>query len=308
MSYKVDIPTLPEDADQLEQEIEEWEQQEEPIKPGCRAGIVWADSKKKQKTEYALVYLHGFTASHGEGNPVHRKVADAQHFNLYLSRLAAHGRDDVDAFCQLTPQKLMDSAARALAVGLAIGKKVIVMGTSTGGSLGLYMAAQRPKLIKALILYSPLIDFLPWKSLLLKTTAGRAALRLIPGRSFLLSTVTRTARESKIWYKRYRLQGVLALGELVQLTMHKGTFNNVRCPVFTAYYFKSKELQDRIVSVKAIQRMVKELGTDPKKMHEMILPDASTHVISSGLLSNSVNKLTDKTNSFLRKSFINSYL
>ena len=37
------------------------------IKTGNEAEIVWADSGELQQTEYAIVYLHGFSASKEEG-------------------------------------------------------------------------------------------------------------------------------------------------------------------------------------------------------------------------------------------------
>ena len=45
------------------------------LKPDNQARIVWANDSSKSKTEYAIVYLHGFSASQEEGNPVHRNIA-----------------------------------------------------------------------------------------------------------------------------------------------------------------------------------------------------------------------------------------
>ena len=44
------------------------------IKPNNEAKIIWADSNHQQ-TDYAIVYLHGFSASQMEGDPVHRNIA-----------------------------------------------------------------------------------------------------------------------------------------------------------------------------------------------------------------------------------------
>jgi hypothetical protein len=44
------------------------------IKENNEAKIIWADSSH-QVTEYAIVYLHGFSASQMEGDPVHRNIA-----------------------------------------------------------------------------------------------------------------------------------------------------------------------------------------------------------------------------------------
>src|SRR6478672_2862703 len=42
------------------------------LKPNNEARIIWANDSIKEKTEYAIVYLHGFSASQEEGDPVHR--------------------------------------------------------------------------------------------------------------------------------------------------------------------------------------------------------------------------------------------
>ena len=57
------------------------------------ARIVWADSLRKVKTPYSIVYLPGFSATWAEGDPIHKQIA--RHFgcNLYLARTAEHGVD-----------------------------------------------------------------------------------------------------------------------------------------------------------------------------------------------------------------------
>src|ERR1700760_3584342 len=74
------------------------------LKPDNEARIVWADSSRR-KTPFAIVYLHGFSASQGEGDPVHRYIASKYGCNLYLPRLAEHGIDTVDAMVHLTPDR-----------------------------------------------------------------------------------------------------------------------------------------------------------------------------------------------------------
>ncbi len=59
----------------------------------------------KNKTEYSLVYLHGFSASQAEGDPVHRNIAKLFGCNLYLSRLAEHGIDTAEPMMNLTAEE-----------------------------------------------------------------------------------------------------------------------------------------------------------------------------------------------------------
>src|SRR5687768_10533659 len=77
------VPAAPADVEQfvLKQESAH------KLKPDNEARIVWADSSK-QKTNFSIVYLHGFSASQEEGDPVHIETARKFGCNLYLSRLA----------------------------------------------------------------------------------------------------------------------------------------------------------------------------------------------------------------------------
>ena len=123
------------------------------IKPGNEAEIIWVDATHQQ-TEYAVVYLHGFSASKMEGNPVHLNLAKALHANLYLARLADHGIDTIAPMKNFTADRLWETSKQAYAIGKKLGKKVILVGTSTGGTVALKLAASYPE-INSLILISP---------------------------------------------------------------------------------------------------------------------------------------------------------
>src|SRR4051812_14273387 len=82
--YTRDLPVVPADAASLEQFISYGEKRHK-IKENNEARIVWQNDSLKQKTEYAVVYLHGFSASQEEGEPVHRLFAQKFGCNLYLS-------------------------------------------------------------------------------------------------------------------------------------------------------------------------------------------------------------------------------
>ncbi|HLR25981.1 MAG TPA: alpha/beta hydrolase, partial [Fodinibius sp.] len=271
-------------------------------KPGTEAHIVWNDSKKQQQTDLSIVYLHGFKASHPEGHPVHKKIAQYLGANLYLSRLQEHGLISDHPLQELTEQKLLQSARHALTIGEELGKKVLLMGTSTGGSLALYLAAQ-PNLqqnIAGLILYSPLIRFYGLNDKILKYSLPRSLLRIIPGRSYLLRTHDTTEAEDRIWDASYSLQGVLALANFVSNYMHSGLFAKVKVPTFAGYYYKNKRNQDKVVSVSAIKMMLSRLGSKPSDIQSANFPKAASHVICSSLTSKSVPDVIHETKTFLK--------
>ena len=124
----IDIP-----LGQLDQYIAEQESKVANKKPNNHSRLIWADSIKK--TEYAVVYLHGFSASPMEGDPIHQEFASRYGYNLYIPRLAGHGIDSKESFVDLTPKALIESAKEAIAIGRLIGEKVILMSCSTGSTL-----------------------------------------------------------------------------------------------------------------------------------------------------------------------------
>ena len=119
--YVLAMPALPNGAGELEKYIADREGRHQ-IKPNNEARIIWNDSSK-QKTPYAVVYLHGFSASHMEGDPIHQQFAKAFGCNLYLSRLADHGIDTTEALLYFTADRAWESAKEALAIGKKIGEE-----------------------------------------------------------------------------------------------------------------------------------------------------------------------------------------
>ena len=71
--YSSALLKVPANATALQQYVSQQEMKH-IIKKDNEAEIVWADSNKKQKTPYAIVYLHGFSASKQEGYPVHENI------------------------------------------------------------------------------------------------------------------------------------------------------------------------------------------------------------------------------------------
>ncbi|MDY6868907.1 MAG: alpha/beta hydrolase [Chloroflexota bacterium] len=300
------IRTPPENLEELEAWIEKKEDRVSDLRDSARATIIWANQERKKKTEYTLLYLHGFKACHPEGHPVHRQVAHHFGWNLFLARLKGHGLTVKKPLSDFEVASLKESAAQALEISKRLGDKVIIMGTSTGGSLGLFLSAQ-PELkehIKALVLYSPLIEFYGISQRLLGNRWGRSLLRFIPGGQYLLKSDTSSKAENEIWYHTYALNGALALGAFIQEWMKTSTFRSVNAPLFTGFYYKNQREQDKVVSVKAIKKMFREVGTSKPKKKLKNYPEAGTHVISSGLISKSIPDITNDTIQFLSKNLV----
>jgi esterase/lipase len=271
------------------------------IKPNNQAKIIWADSSKTQ-TEYAIVYLHGFSASQMEGDPVHQNIAKQFHCNLYLARLAEHGIDTTEDLMNLTAEKYWESAKMAYAIGKQIGKKVILMGTSTGGTLALQLAATYPE-IAGLILYSPNIEVFNPSAPLLDNPWG-----LQIGRAVLKSNYVdikyKDSAYPKYWNSHYRIEAVVNLQNLLEATMTEATFKKINQPTLALYYYKDEAHQDNVVKVSAIQKMMQQIATPSDLKMEMAMPNTGNHVIASPIVSNDIVSVEKATAKFMKEVII----
>jgi esterase/lipase len=256
------------------------------VKPGNQSVLIWADSTM-QPTPYALLYLHGYTASPVEGMPVFPDFAAKYGCNAYAPRLAYHGLDTPDVMINYNAETLWQSAVEALAVAKKMGQKVIVMSTSTGGTLAIKLAAEFPDDVHALINLSPNIRPKPWNAYLLNKPWGLQIARLTLGSDFRYVNKTDTVYE-KYWYTEYRIESLVQLQELVETTMRAETFEKVKCPTLNLCYFKNKNKQDDVVSVDRIIWMHSLLGTPEGAKVFTPIPTAETHVIGNGIYSKGI--------------------
>ncbi len=282
--YNTVMPTVPDDAAALEKFIAD-EEAKHRVKPNNEARIVWYDSSK-QKTPYAVVYLHGFSASQVEGDPVHRNFAEAFGCNLFLTRLADHGIDTTEALLTFTVDRAWESAKEALAIGKKIGEKVILMSTSTGGTLALKLAAEYPDDVFALINLSPNIAINDGAAFLLNNPWGLQIARVVMGGDYRVTDANE--EHAKYWNKKYRLESLTELEELLESSMNKKLFNKVTQPSLTLYYYKNDEEQDPQVKVSAMLKMHEQLGTPGDLKVQKAMPNAGAHVLGSSLTSKDV--------------------
>ena len=264
--------------EKLEAFISERESLVSHLKPDNEAVIVWRDSLP-QKTANSLVYLHGFSASRGEGDPVHIEFAQKYGMNAYLPRLDQHGLKEQNALGNLTAESLLESAKQALSVGAILGEKVILMTCSTGSTLGLYLAAHHPDLISGVICFSPNIDLQAAGSSMLDGPWGLQILRMVEGGDFHQWEAPEAALP--FWTTSYRIEALIELRQLIDGTMTRETFNQIKQPVHVQYFFKSEEVQDQVVSVKAMHEMFSDLGTPEGDKTMVAIPEAEQHVFVS---------------------------
>jgi esterase/lipase len=267
------------------------------LKPDNEARIIWADSVP-QKTKYVILYLPGYSGTYYEGEPLHKEIAERYHANLYLPRLHSHGVQPLEPFLDITAENYVQSAREALAVANQLGDSVILMSTSTGGTLSLILASEHHPKIAALVMFSPNIEIFFGAAKLLDKPWGLQIARLVYGGKYHEWKVYEDYIQN-YWTTRYRLEGLVQLQALLSRTMVPETFHEVNKPVFLGYYYESESAQDSTVSVAAMKQMYKELATPESLKTQHAFGNAKAHVIACKKRSGAFAEVKQATTQFL---------
>lgn len=293
-AYDTKIPELNLSFNELEEKIQADHQKYPDMLPGNRADLIWYNGK--QKTEYSIVYLHGFSASPKEGEPVHKELAQRYGCNLYLARLTEHGIQDSSVFENLTPKDFIDSAKEAIAIGQLIGKKVIVMSCSTGSTLATYLAANNPNLIHSMIMYSPnfqlynpssKVALLPWGAKIIRASVGE------------YRTPDFSEEAKKYWTDKYKIQGLVSVIHLVNETMTDEVFKKIDLPYFIGYWYENEEVFDKVISIERIKEFDALTKTPEDKKQVISFSTVGAHVICSPIMSKDVDVVRQATFAFM---------
>ncbi len=170
--------TLPE----IELWIQKSESQVADLIPGAEAGIEWANPSDPGKTDLCFLYLHGFSATRHETAPVTDRIAAQFKANAFHARLEGHG---VGSEGMLTASELwLQSVIDAWAIASRLGNKVVIIATSTGAPLSVWLANQETAKdrIHALLFMAPnfkirnpfgFILTWPWAKIWVRTFIGK---------------------------------------------------------------------------------------------------------------------------------------
>lgn len=183
------------------------------ITPGTAKRIVWA-GERGVKTPLSVIYLHGFSATSEEIRPVPDKVAQALGANLFYTRLAGHGRGAA-AMAEPRAGDWIEDLAEALEVGRRIGDEVVVISTSTGGTLAA-LAATDPALsqkVKGMVFVSPNFGLNSPAAFILSLPLARHWGPLVAGRERAFAPAN--ADHERFWTTRYPTAAVFPMAALV---------------------------------------------------------------------------------------------
>ncbi len=273
----------PATIDNVEEYIKAKDAQILDLKPGNEGRLYWKDDLPNQKTEYVVLYLHGFSACGVEGEDVHIAFANAIGANLYIPRLVDSGRESFDTFKDITPKDLLNSAKEAIAVAKELGNKLIVVSTSTGGTYSTFLSAY-DKEIYAQILLSPNIDVFDKRSDLILKPWGEKMMTFMQGGEY--NEISHYSEEQKkYWNWKYHNDGIIALKSLIVQTMKEETFRRIDQPTLVIAFYQNEEIQDQVVSVPRMREFFSQISTATTSKKFIECPTCQNHVIGSKLFN-----------------------
>lgn len=240
------------------------------------------------RSRAAFLYIHGFGASRAEGEEVMDKIAGNFKANLYYVRLPGHGTNPED-HASHTFDEYLDEGEISLRMMPQIGEKIFLVGTSMGGLISTYLAADRPDLVAGLILAAPFFDFMDSIANLAGYPGGVKAVELIAGASTRDNgkhpgdpNDTRIAGFENYWYTRQYFSAIQSLVRLKMAVNKPEILARVHVPVLMIYYYKDEEHQDNTASVPAMLESFHRMGGDsPHPLNRAAAIAGGSHVLMS---------------------------
>jgi esterase/lipase len=265
------------------------------LRPEARRRIVWHDPGLRQRTRYAVVYLHGFSASAPELAPLPQQVARALGANLYLARLRGHGQD-AGALGKATANEWLADAADAYAIGARLGERVVVIGASTGATLAVWLAT-RPGLEKlhALVLMAPNFGAAdPRERLLRLPLAEQLVPLLVPTHGF----EPRNAEQGRHWTTSYPSPVLLQLAALVA-HVSRLPLETIAVPTLT-FYAPGDKVIDVSRMLAAHDRVARASGARKELVVVGDSDDPLQHTLAGDILSPSTtSRVAEAIGAFL---------
>ena len=230
--------------------------------------------------DLAIVNLHGFSASPAEIRPLPENLAARLDAGLFVPRLTGHGQDGA-AMAQARVADWWRDTALAVAVGRRLGRRVVLIGTSTGATLAAE-AARDPVLgpqIDAVVLISANFRVQNRAAALLRWPLARYWAPLIAGRERCFEVMNDAHAAG--WTVCYPTVAALPMAALVARA-GQGGYGAARQPMLMI-----RDPRDAVVDPAAADRAASTWG-GPVTIRDVTVgagDDPSAHVIAGDAFS-----------------------
>ena len=249
------------------------------IKEGVKKRIIWFKEDNK-KTPISIIYIHGFSASSEEIRPLPDLIANKLKANIFYTRLKGHGRDAND-MGQASIKSWLNDLHEAIEVGSRIGKRILVISTSTGGTLSSIAALDKglSKNILGFVFISPNFGINNKYASMLTWPLSKYWLGLFIGDT--RNSTPRNKLNSKFWTLNYPTTALIPMAKLVKIIKQKN-FQNVTIPAL--FYFS---LNDKVVDPQKTINFISQWGGKSKTINVKMTEydDKYSHIVAGDIIS-----------------------
>lgn len=262
--------------------------------PDTESKIIWADSDNPSMTTLCFLYIHGFSATRHETSPVTERLASASRANAIYCRLAGHGvKPGMDA----SAEDWLQSVADAWSIASQLGEKVVIVGTSTGATLAVWLAQQEftAGRIHALLFMSPNFGIRHHLDFLLTWPWSPKWIHLIVGRERIREPTNEL--EATYWIHRYSTLAIIEMQKTIDW-LNKIDLASCRIPLATMYM-----KNDDTIDPKATVRVHEAWGANFKQLIPVTLDgDQQQHVFTGYITApHRVDWCVERFNAFLKQ-------
>lgn len=262
-----------EDLDNL---LDSQEKMVRALRPSTEKKVLWAQGNGV-KSKTSIVFIHGFSASRVEIDPVVDLIAAKLNANVYFTRLRGHGQDG-KALGETTYEQLLDDTIEAIEIGKSIGDDVVLIGCSTGCSL-IHIALVQNHDIKAAVYISPNFGPKPIKGQALRIPGAKFLVPLVFGKEH--SFIAINDEYATCWTTKYPTKALFTIKTTV-LASHQVDHRTIKVPIMM--WFSD---EDKVVNAKWTRKIASMMG-DNVTLHNPSLTDQddpSHHGIIGDILS-----------------------
>lgn len=260
-------------------ELQGWLAQAESAQPHLRPNtakrVLWHGAPG-QRTPWAVVSVHGFSATRLETAPLAQQVAMHLGANLFETRLTGHGVD-AQAMGQARVQDWLADTVEAVQVGQRLGERVLLLGVSTGATLGNWLALQpQGQAVAAQVWVSPNYGPAVKRSEMINGPWGQQIALALEGD--MRGQPTQDPAEDNAWTQRYPTKALFPMMALVK-AVRDSDLSAMRTPVLVLY-----STADKSVDASETRQAFARLGS-PLKTLEAVDYSESTgqHVLAGDI-------------------------
>ena len=243
---------------------------------GAEARISWHDPKAPAKTPLCFLYVHGFSASRQETAPVTQMLAARYHANIFDARLEGHGVGHEGMLNEA--ERWLQSMVDAWDIASRLGERVVIVATSTGAPLSIWLASQPGVAdnLQALLFMSPNFKIRSPLGFLLTWPWAPHWVQLIMGK--MHEWEPESEAHGRYWTSRYSTLALIQMQKVVDW-LKTQNLRDFKTPMALMYM-----RNDGTINPEAAVEALNLWGSDLKKSIPVTLDgEAAEHVFTGHL-------------------------